>query len=130
MPAPVNTKPDASKFKCHQCGNCCRGDGFVELKDSDIDNIADYLGMERGAFLDEYAKYDHATDRWHLIDQGDELISCIFLVDNRCRVHPVKPHQCTGFPTRWKTNNIADYCEGWRAMLGLPPADKKTMSGE
>ena len=120
--------PDTSKFVCHQCGNCCRGEGYVALTANDITRLAAFLKMEQEDFLEAYAKLDDATEQWHLIDQRDELISCIFLEDNRCRVHEAKPYQCTGFPQRWKTSNIADYCEGWRAMLGLPPADKKTMT--
>lgn len=116
------------KFVCHQCGNCCRGDGYVELTDSDIRRMADLFKMTREEFLDRYAAYQKGTRRWHLIDQSDPDKSCIFLTaDNRCRVHAAKPEQCEGFPMRWRSENIADYCEGWRAMEGLPPSKKRTI---
>ena len=118
-----------SEFKCHSCGNCCRGEGYVELDNDTIDAIAQFLTLSRDDFLEQFATYDAKTRRWHLNDQADEEKSCIFLLpDNRCQVHPVKPQQCRDFPRKWRPSNIADFCEGWRAGLGLPPAAKRTMS--
>lgn len=119
-----------SRFRCHQCGNCCRGDGYVSLGERDIDRLADFLDMARDSFLEQYADFDAATHAWRLKDQEDPEQSCIFLTpENGCRVHPAKPHQCEGFPFRWRSSNIEDYCEGWRAAAGLPPlGDKKTIS--
>ncbi len=129
MPAPLADWPyPVGSFVCHQCGNCCRGDGFVELTEADISAMARSFGMKEPEFLERYCQYHKPSRRWHLIDQGDELQSCIFLTeDNRCRVHTAKPEQCEGFPTRWRSANIADYCEGWRAMEGKPPAKRKTI---
>ncbi|MGF1573058.1 MAG: YkgJ family cysteine cluster protein [Sumerlaeia bacterium] len=116
------------EFKCHQCGNCCRGDGYVELTDKDIEKISGHLGLEREVFFADYCIFDDKTMRWNLIDQGDIEQSCIFLTkENGCRVHAAKPHQCEGFPTRWRSSNIAEYCDGWRALEGLPPAKRKTI---
>lgn len=116
------------EFKCHQCGNCCRGDGYVELTNSDIQRISSHLGLEREEFFAEYCTFDNKTMRWNLIDQGDAEQSCIFLTkENGCRVHQTKPHQCEGFPTRWRSDNILEYCDGWRALEGLPPAERKTI---
>ena len=120
---------EVSEFKCHLCGNCCRGDGYVELTETDIEAIAEYLGLRRREFLDTYCKWDEETRRWHLIDQSDPEQSCVFLsTDNKCRVNEVKPSQCRGFPMRWRPENILDFCAGWRAAAGLPPAEKKTMT--
>ncbi|MDX1971316.1 MAG: YkgJ family cysteine cluster protein [Candidatus Sumerlaeia bacterium] len=114
------------EFKCHQCGNCCRGDGYVELTEQDIEAISQHLQLSREDFFARYCSFDQSTMRWHLLNQGDPEISCIFLTpDNRCQVHTAKPHQCTGFPTRWRSDNILDYCDGWRALEGLPPATRK-----
>ncbi|MCB2153907.1 YkgJ family cysteine cluster protein [bacterium] len=120
---------EVGEFVCHQCGNCCRGEGYVELNKKNIDEIAEFLGLSRESFLDTYCQYDRPTHKWHLIDQSDDLKSCIFLAqDNSCRINPVKPQQCRDFPARWRPENIMDFCEGWRAAAGHPPANKRTMS--
>jgi len=36
---------------------------------------------------------------------------CIFLADGACRVQPVKPEQCRGFPNRWNFPGWRDICE-------------------
>jgi Fe-S-cluster containining protein len=113
------------------CGNCCRGDGFVVLTETDIQGLADRLELKREDFLETYARWEASMRRWVLLDQEDEHRSCIFLEpDQSCSVHEDKPVQCREFPFKWRSSNIAEYCEGWRAMVGLPPADKKTMSVE
>ena len=123
MPAP-NLSPAeiARRFTCNRCGNCCRGDGFVSLTERDIHRISEFLGLEPHDFLDQFAFFDKPAHEWRLRDQGDERQSCIFLQpDNSCRVHEVKPRQCTGFPTAWRADNIEDFCEGWRRAAGIEP---------
>ncbi len=135
MTIEIDDKPEGGgwpypvkQFVCHQCGNCCRGDGYVELTNKDIRNIAELLELTREQFLDTYCVYDRKSMSWNLIDQGDELQSCIFLTEDiRCKIHDAKPEQCVGFPTRWRSPNIAEYCDGWRALEGLPPSEKKTI---
>ena len=101
------------------------------LTDEDIDGMAARCEMEREIFLATYARWEAKMRRWVLLDQEDELRSCIFLnADQSCAVHEDKPKQCREFPHKWRSSNIADFCEGWRAMIGLPPAEKQTMSEE
>ena len=122
---------EVGKFTCHLCGNCCRGDGYVELTDTDIRRIAKFLELTREVFLDRYCKYDKPSGVWNLIDKNDKLQSCIFLnKDNTCQINDAKPKQCRDFPTKWRPDNILEFCEGWRAAAGLPPAKKQTMTEE
>ena len=104
--------------------NCCRGEGYVYLDDADIRRMAAYLDLSMLEFLQQYARITDDDDVV-LQEQGDTVKSCIFLVDGRCRVHEAKPRQCRDFPRRWRTPDIADYCEGWRSVLDLPPAGVK-----
>lgn len=128
-PATEDWPYPVAPFVCHQCGNCCRGDGFVELTDEEIDRMAKHLGLTRDDFLGRYGEYHKPSRKWHLIDQDDDLQSCIFLQpDNSCRVHEAKPDQCRNFPMAWRPDNILEFCEGWRAAAGLPPAPKRTMT--
>jgi Fe-S-cluster containining protein len=113
------------------CGNCCRGDGYVVLTEEDIQGMAGRLDLERDEFLKTFARWESKMRKWILQDQEDPLKSCIFLLpDQSCAVHEDKPKQCREFPFRWRSPNIAEYCEGWRAMIGLPPAEKQTMTEE
>ena len=51
--------------------------------------------------------------------QGLSLIEkanheCIMLAGAACRIHPVKPGQCAGFPNRWNF-------PGWREVCAAIP---------
>jgi Fe-S-cluster containining protein len=123
--------PYKKPFVCHRCGNCCRGDGFVDLSQDDIARAAAYLELSEAEFLARYAVQQ--GDSWILRDQEDAAQSCIFLFEDDkglagCRIHGAKPTQCAGFPFEWRPRDAADFCEGIRALEGLPPARRRTMS--
>ena len=125
----TNPRDIACRFQCRMSGNCCRGDGFVALTDEDIYRIAELLNQTPEEMLDQYAKFDRQSHTWILLDQHDELQSCVFLQnDNTCQIHEAKPEQCQGFPFKWRPQNIDEFCEGWRAAMGLEAAEKRTMS--
>ncbi len=110
------------EFACAGCGNCCRGEGYVRVTPEELARIAGHLklempGLELPDFLDQYTRKPeipaHADtgDLW-LIDQPGPEQECVFLENNRCKIHSVKPAQCIGFPTKWRTPDIMDYCVG------------------
>jgi uncharacterized protein len=119
---------EVEPFKCHRCGNCCRGDGYVDMSAADIERAAQGLGRTREQFLAEYCA-TQADGKVHLIDQGDRLRSCVFLTaDNLCRIHHAKPDQCHGFPMKWRPPDALDICAGLRDAAGLPPPRRRTIS--
>ena len=104
------------EFKCIRCGNCCRWTGCVKVSDSEIDAIAAWLGMPSGRFIEEYTTLMPDRRGLTLIEKPDG--SCIFLEDGEpcgCRINPVKPKQCDGFPSRWSF-------PGWEAECGAGQA--------
>lgn len=121
--------PYKKEFECHRCGNCCRGDGFVDMTEQDIAAAAAHLSLTREAFLAEYCL--PGSDGYILRDQDDEAQSCIFLtVDERglsgCRIHAAKPSQCSAFPFQWRPRNVLSFCDGMRALEGLRPVGNKS----
>jgi Fe-S-cluster containining protein len=80
---------------CTQCGHCCKyGSGF--LIQSDLQPIADFMGVSKEElqeiYLDEVEQF-HTTlfrPKLHSYPVG----ACIFLKENKCSIHPVKPLQC------------------------------------
>lgn len=107
------------EFACARCGNCCRGDGYVRVTPDDLSRMADHLGMTVEDFIRQYtrtpeeATHAAAGDLWLLDKPGPEQ-ECIMLENNLCRVHRAKPVQCVGFPLKWRTPDVMDYCEGMK----------------
>ncbi len=107
------------EFACARCGNCCRGEGYVRVTTSDIERMAAHLQITPTVFMDIYTREPEikqqaeAGDLWLLDKPGPEQ-ECILLQQNLCKVHPEKPVQCVGFPMKWRTPDIMDYCEGMK----------------
>jgi Fe-S-cluster containining protein len=113
MPSTTSCRENASgtdvRYACQRCTNCCRWPGFVKLTDADITAIAAFLGMNEHAFIEKFTRLRPRRDGLALIDNPDE--SCVFLEGRDCRIQPVKPVQCSGFPNTWNFPGWRDVCE-------------------
>jgi len=98
-----------NRYLCQRCTNCCRWPGFVKVGDEDITAIAAYLGMDERDFIDKFTRLRPSRDGLALIDQPDG--ACVFLERRDCRIQPMKPRQCTGFPNTWNFPGWRDVCE-------------------
>ena len=101
-------KNNPAPFRCTRCGTCCKWPGYVRLKDNEIANIADFLGITKLEFTDKYTKLTSDRRGLSLIEKEDG--SCIFFDDPpACKINPVKPLQCRNFPLIWNF-------EGWEKL--------------
>lgn len=77
---------------CTRCANCCKT-MTVKLDRTDIDRIADHLGMTVQDFTERYLETDE-REGFHKIRQQP----CPFLGDDRCTIYDVRPACCREFP--------------------------------
>ena len=96
-------------YQCQRCANCCRWPGFVRLDDEDIAAIAGHLALSEHEFIQRFTRLRPQRDGLALIDQPDG--ACVFLDGRDCRVQPVKPRQCRGFPNAWNFPGWREVCE-------------------
>jgi len=101
------------EFSCQRCNECCRKPGYVYLKDGEAQRIATYLEMPLYDFTDQHCE---VIDRRRLVLKKLPNEVCIFLENNGCHIHAVKPEQCIAFPYRWHTPASFDYCAGLRKL--------------
>jgi Fe-S-cluster containining protein len=81
----------------------------VKLTDSDISAISNFLGLSEIDFIQEFTRLRPRRDGLALTDQPDG--ACIFLEGRDCRIQPVKPIQCSGFPNEWNFTGWREVCE-------------------
>ena len=105
----ANSRPTPLRYACQRCTNCCRWPGFVKLTDSDISAISNFLGVSEIDFIQEFTRLRPRRDGLALTDQPDG--ACIFLQGRDCRIQPVKPIQCSGFPNEWNFPGWRNVCE-------------------
>lgn len=96
-------------YQCQRCGNCCRWPGFVKIEDAEIGAMARFLGVPEDEFIQRFTRLRQYRDGLALIDKPDG--ACIFLDGRDCRVQPVKPKQCRGFPNEWNFPGWREVCE-------------------
>ena len=100
-------------FECVRCGNCCRWPGCVKVSGSEIDAIAAFLEMDESEFIERYTALMPDRQGLTLVEKPDG--SCIFLEETdppSCRIQPVKPEQCRGFPEHWNFPGWEKECPG------------------
>ncbi|MDF2577353.1 MAG: hypothetical protein K0S74_837 [Chlamydiales bacterium] len=96
------------RFKCTQCGRCCTGSpGYVWLTEEEMQAMAKYLDMSLTQFTQRYVR--KVNGRFSLLEYANQeewgKYDCVFLKDNRCSIHPVRPKQCRTYP--WWPENLA-----------------------
>jgi len=97
----------SGQFQCMQCGNCCRGEGLVSATEDEVREMADYLHLDSEDFKNRYITPALFPHYWLAERQNKD---CIFLENNRCLVHPVKPSQCKSFPQSWLNEDSRNIC--------------------
>lgn len=96
-------------FTCQRCGSCCRVPGYVALEAGEAEAIAGFLELDIYAFTAQYTTITVNRNNLSLMEQPDG--GCIFIQDdNTCRIQPVKPAQCKGFPFQWKSKQLKAIC--------------------
>ena len=97
----------AVRYVCQRCTACCKWPGDVRLEEHEIQIIAAFLDLTEAEFLARFTRLRANRQGLSLIEKADH--ECIMLEGNSCRIHPVKPDQCAGFPNRWNF-------PGWRKI--------------
>lgn len=103
----------------------------MELTLDDVVRAAACLQIGEAEFREQFCRVDDGSVV--LKDQDDPDQSCVFLTTDEkglagCRIHKAKPEQCAGFPFRWRSRDAVQFCDGLRALEGLPPASRRAMS--
>ena len=107
-------------FECHQCGECCRGEGGIILGPVDQKRLAAHFGLSVEEFLARYAEQRNGKHCLRTKEDG----FCVFFGEN-CEVHAVKPNVCRAWP--FFRGNIVDevswamaqdFCPGISAQAG------------
>lgn len=71
--------------------------------------MAAHLGEPVASFMDRFTRLTADRRGLSLIEKPDG--SCIFLDGtDECRVQPVKPAQCAGFPNTWNFPGFETQC--------------------
>jgi Fe-S-cluster containining protein len=101
-------EPDVH-YVCQRCTACCKWPGDVRIEDDEVLRIANFLGLSERRFLDQFTRLRTNRQGLSLIEKTNH--ECIMLDGNSCRVHEVKPDQCSGFPNKWNFPGWRQVCE-------------------
>lgn len=105
------SEPAPSFYQCQRCTACCQWPGFVKLSDQDISQISQFLNLSEADFINQYTRLNPSRSGLALIDQPNG--HCIFLENSSCKIQPVKPTQCKGFPNTWNFPGWKKVCHAF-----------------
>ncbi|MBU0553027.1 YkgJ family cysteine cluster protein [Myxococcota bacterium] len=89
--------------------------GAVWLKDEEIPQIAEGLGLSVHDFTDQYTRL--APNRRGLVLIDAPSGACVFFEEGRgCQIQAFKPKQCSGFPLEWRNADSHLTCAGLIAL--------------
>jgi len=117
---------DAEVFHvCRRCGACCKWPGDVRLEDREVPRIAAFLGLTEEEFVARHTRLRANRQGLSLLEKDNH--ECGMLDGDACRIHPVKPDQCAGFPNRWNFPGWREICQAvpvpvHQPVRQLPPA--------
>ncbi|MBS5508510.1 MAG: YkgJ family cysteine cluster protein [Akkermansia sp.] len=106
----------AVRYECTRCGACCRWAGDVCIEEDEVREISRFLHMDEQAFIDECCRL--RANRRGLSIRDAEDGACMMLAEGGCRINPVKPRQCRGFPNQWNF-------PGWRGLCRAREVEKE-----
>lgn len=102
--------PKTVRFRCTQCGDCCREPGLVELDYAELTAVASASNLSISDFKTTYdVRWEAESGQFELPGpNGCPLLS----TEGRCTVEAVKPSQCRTYPF-WPENLASK--EAWQA---------------
>ncbi len=108
-------------YVCQRCTACCKWPGDVRIEEDEIAPIARFLGMSEQDFIGRYTRLRMNRKGLSLIEKENH--ECIMLEGGGCRIHEVKPEQCSGFPNKWNFSGWRTVCEAIPVPVkGITPA--------
>jgi len=83
--------------ECSKCGSCCKyGSGFILQEE--IKRIAEFLNIPEEKFkenyLEEHLLFNRKVYKFKTKKSKKPYGECIFLKNNLCQIHDVKPLNC------------------------------------
>ena len=108
-------------YVCQRCTACCRWPGDVRLEEGEVPVIAAFLGMSEPDFIDQFTRLRTNRQGLSLIEKQNH--ECVMLDSNDCRIHPVKPLQCAGFPNKWNFPGWREVCQAVPVKSDRPGAE-------
>lgn len=102
-------------YVCQRCTACCKWPGDVRLEDEEIPIIAGFLGLSEADFIQQYTRLRSNRNGLSIIEKENH--ECIMLEGDACRIHPVKPGQCQGFPNKWNFPGWRQVCKAMPVMI-------------
>ena len=75
--------------------------------------------MSEDGFIDRFTRLRTNRQGLSLIEKDNH--ECVMLEGNACRIHPVKPGQCAGFPNKWNFPGWRQVCEAIPVPVEIKP---------
>lgn len=90
----------------------------MRIDAGEVQAIARFLALDENTFIQRFTRL--RTDRRGLSLIEKENHECIMLDGDDCRIQPVKPAQCRGFPNEWNFPGWEKICHAVPLAVPVP----------
>jgi Fe-S-cluster containining protein len=88
-------------FRCQNCSECCKGEGYALVDDGDLQEIAKALGISKSEARARFTEPDpERNPGCRILKSTGPLNECCFLEAEarRCKIYSNRPRICRTFP--------------------------------
>ncbi|VVB71976.1 Putative zinc- or iron-chelating domain protein [uncultured archaeon] len=88
-------------FQCHNCNECCLGEGYALVDEDDIQGIAQALGHSPSVARTRFTDSDPQKRKGYRILKSVGPEKCCIFLDKRtrlCTIYESRPRVCRAFP--------------------------------
>ncbi len=100
----MNSKPLPVFFSCHRCPAYCCSYKRIEVKEADVDRLAEHFGLDREAARRRFTKQGWEPGERVLRHKRDRIFetACRFLDEDsrECTIYEARPAICRDYPNR------------------------------
>ena len=121
------------RFRCRQCGKCCKNREDILLNPYDLHRACSVLGISHKDFIERYCEvYVGESSRFPCVllrPVGPEK-ACPLLKGNKCSMHKGKPTVCALFPLGRAMRYAAPSASGSSASPASPASSASPVEQE
>jgi len=86
------------KIPCKKCGHCCEVSRDINLSDSELISICNFLNLTESEVIIKYGITEYTKPNTPYLSFKIKGSPCPFMTGNTCSIYPARPSICETFP--------------------------------
>jgi len=107
-----------TKFECKKCGKCCKL-FLITLTEAEYNSKRYKTQFEEFGLIEDFNLAEECGA--NIIEQNEGDSSCIYLKDDKCSIHKIRPEACKEFFCMSKDEKFKEMIEEINEVKSITP---------